>query len=254
MPVSTKKYSINTHKFNYFYSLDCQSGEGLKNPLLMKLRKISSAEFNYYLNFFLKKCINVNRSFSDAVEFLSIWLKKSPDTLLEKLKNAELKRDFYRTEYDHDGDKWYFPKLLKDFAKLVDKENTADEILGYLFEIFDFFNIPETFVSVIIGYDRLPICIQEIRIGEMPSIFQQALLSKMNEFVAKNHTIDIGLRSRKYLQREMFKKGESDKQENPQELVEYIKCHLFFYPTLRPQDRNHPYISSTESTCKSRYV
>lgn len=71
----SKKYYNTRRKVklsNKYLRLDCESGEGLINPLLLELKKSSPEEFEYYLNFFLKKCININRSFSDAVEFLSI--------------------------------------------------------------------------------------------------------------------------------------------------------------------------------------
>jgi|GEM_PF-1465010 len=265
MPVKTKKkFSSSSkrrsraNKHNFFYSLDCQSGEGLVNPLLPELKKISSSEFNFYLYFILKKCINVNRSFSDAVEFLSIWLEKSPCILLERLKvvkiikeikeleelkknsnlsnkkeldimnlikklknrrlreklitidfknkltiksliqrldNINIKIFFNRTEYDHEGDQWHFPELLQVFTTLVEKKETsANEILDYLFETFDFFTMPEIFVTEIIGYDQLEGCI-----NKSPEVFKQALLRKIQEFVKQHKTIDIGSRSRKYL-------------------------------------------------------
>lgn len=184
---------------NNYFRLDCESGEGLINPLLVKLKKTSNSEFEFYLEFILKKCINVNRSFSDAVVFLSIWLKKSPDTLLEKLKNAELKQYFNRTEYGHDGDQWPFPRLLQVFSVLIEKELvTAHEILDYLFETFDFFNAPEDFVSEIIGYDRLELCIKECG-----PIFKEALALKMAKFVNLNKAINIGFRSHEYLDKEL---------------------------------------------------
>ncbi len=239
-------YARKITKYNFFYSLDCQSGEGLVNSLLDELRNSSSREFNKYLNFFLKKCININRSFSDAITFLSIWLEKSPQRLLKELQNVtlidelinELKKDlrnearinelrkmigikklkkkkqidklqqlslksfFNRTEYDREGNQWYFPKLLKTFEILIEREKiTVGEILDYLFEVFDFFSTPDTFVVNIIGYDRLKACIEEC-----PSIFKQALLLKMKEFIALNR-MDIGLRSYRYLKKEVEDMG-----------------------------------------------
>lgn len=221
-------------KYSFFYSLDCHSGEGLINPLLPELKKISPEEFEYYLNFFKKKCIYVNRSFSDAVEFLSIWLEKSPYTLLKELKivmllknkkkeleelknnlknernrikkikkkikkleKNNLKNFFNRTEYNQEGNKWCFPKLLNAFLPLVKENVTTDEILNYVFEIFDFFNMPDIFVIEIIGYDLLEKCITET-----PVIFRQALLLKVYEFVEfnKKNDIKIGLQSQRYLQ------------------------------------------------------
>jgi hypothetical protein len=218
---------------NWFYSLDCKSGEGLDNRLLETLSKIfkventptmqTKKEFEFYLEFILKKCIYINRSFSDAIWFLSIWLNISPDTLLRALQTAELKQFFNRTEYDHDGDQWYFPKLLQIFSTLIEKKQvTENKMLDYLFETFDF--TPEDFVREIIGYDRLEGCIKE-----SPAVFKQALLSKMSKFVYENETIDIGLRSRKYLNDEIQKihptkknEIERDKQEDGTELVAYI--------------------------------
>jgi len=114
---------------------------------------------------------------------------------IEKLEKRNLKNFFNKTEYDHDGDRWYFPQLLQAFSLVVEKKlATADEILNYLFATFDFFNVPEDFVRKIIGYDRLELCIKE-----SPVVFKQALLSKIYEFVEQNKTIDIGLHSHRYL-------------------------------------------------------
>lgn len=271
-------------KHSFFYHLDCQSGQGLINPLLIELRKISSEEFEYYLFFFLKKCININQSFSDAIEFLSIWAEKSPDNLLKQLKKVKLLRDkkkelekldnklkneknffkkiktvklikkleetsltnfFNRTEYDYEGDQWCFPKLLQVFSGLLEKKSvTANKILDYLFEIFDFFSMPEIFVGVIIGYDRLELCIKE-----SPSVFKQALVSKVYEFVEfnKNSDIDIniGSQSWKYLKNEIR-----------EDLVSYVKEHLFTYSikTIKYADQPGHYTSlpSQPTTCSMR--
>jgi hypothetical protein len=244
MPIRAKEKSsspdinIKASKHSFFYYLDCTSGEGLINSLLPELEKISDAEFKSYLGFILKKCINVNRSFSDAVDFLSIWLKKSPDSLLKKLENAELKKYFNRTEYGHDGDQWHFPRLLQTFLILIEKKSiTADKILDYLFETFDFFNLPDDFVREVIGYDRLEVCIKE-----SPAVFKQALLSKMYEFVEKNKLIDIGFHSRRYLNDEIQANGaikrikiKPGKQTEGQELIAYLKQNegLFIYPSFR---------------------
>ncbi|HEY2566559.1 MAG TPA: hypothetical protein VGH95_02460 [Candidatus Aquirickettsiella sp.] len=218
---SSSNRRVRANKYSFFYCLDCQSGEGLVNPLLPELKKISSNEFNFYLYFILKKCIYVNRSFSDAVEFLSIWIEKSPDTLLSALKNSELKLFFNRTEYDHDGDKWYFPKLLKILSPLI-KQNliTADKLLFNIFETFDFFSMPEIFVSEIIGYDRLEWCI-----GQSPEVFKQALLRKVQEFVKQHQTIDIGSHSRKYL-------NDAIRVINL-ELALFLKNSIFNYPSIK---------------------
>lgn len=74
------KYCNNSRKAesDRYYSLDCKSGEGLVNSLLKELNKKfikfkkkpeeqRKEEFEFYLEFFLRKCININRSFSDAV-------------------------------------------------------------------------------------------------------------------------------------------------------------------------------------------
>lgn len=218
-------------KHNFFYSLDCQSGGGLINPLLIELEKISNVEFKFYLKFILQKCINVNRNFSDAVEFLSIWMKKSPRSLFNQLKDGHLKQFFYRTEYNHDGDKWYFPKLLDVVSLLVEsKFATASEILAYTFETFDFYSMPpEIFIREIIGYDRLKDCI-----NESPAVFEQDLLLKTYEFIELNKKndieIDIGLESRRYL----VKKLKAC-------LVSWVTHSLFDYSNNKSFDRAHQY-------------
>ncbi|WP_342228077.1 hypothetical protein [Rickettsiella endosymbiont of Rhagonycha lignosa] len=233
------------HQSNNYYRLDCESGEGLINPLLkeleknfIKLKKKPAEQrkkaFELYLEFFLKKCININRSFSDAIQFLSIWLKISPDIFLTALKNNELKLFFNRTEYDHDGDKWYFPKLLKILSPLI-KQNltTADELLFNIFETFDFFAEPEIFVSEIIGYDRLEWCIKQ-----SPAVFKQALLSKVQEFVKQYNTIDIGLHSRKYLNDAIqaingIQTTKIERQTERLELASFLKNNIFSYPSIK---------------------
>jgi hypothetical protein len=196
------KKSYQRKLFNYFYKLDCNSGEGIVNPLLIKLEKISSAEFKNSLHFILKKCINVNRSFSDAIKFLSIWLKKSPYTLLIKLKQEELKTFFNQTEYHYDGNQWHFPQLLQIFLVLISKVETADNILAYLFKNFDFMNIPDDFIRSVIGYDRLEACVREI-----PKIFTRPLLIEMQKIIRehenKGEYIDIGHASYAYLKKEL---------------------------------------------------
>ncbi|MGC1855079.1 MAG: hypothetical protein WA659_06895 [Candidatus Aquirickettsiella sp.] len=197
----SKKYYYNesiANTCNKFYRFDCESGEGLINSLLPELKNISTPDFEFYLEFILKRCINVNRSFSDAVEFLSIWKKKSPSSLLETLKSAELRQYFNRTEYGHDGDQWPFPQLLQIFSSLIEEELTAYDILDYLFENFNFFNAPEEFVREVIGYDQLAKCIKE-----SPPAFKQALIWKVHKFVQQNKPIDIGLYSHKYLDHEI---------------------------------------------------
>lgn len=224
-------------KHNFFYSLDCRSGEGLVNLLLIELKKISNLEFKFYRKFILEKCINVNRSFSDAVEFLSIWVEKSPRSLFNQLKDGELKQFFNRTEYDHDGNQWCFPKLLQIFSKLIEKNQVgANEILDYLFETFDFFSMPEIFVREVIGYDRLRECTEECHPG-----FKQALIFKMHSFVEENKMIDIGLNSRKYLNSEIqdpeiqaaIKKKEQDKHIDYLKFASYVKNTIFYYPSKK---------------------
>lgn len=237
MPGRSKKNLLHLpisipNKHNFFYYLDCSSGEGLINPLLTKLKNISSDEFTFYLKFILRKCINVNRSFSDAIDFFLIWLKKSPDTLLKNLKSKDLKQYFNRTEFGQDGDQWHFPRLLQAFLALIENESvTANEILDYLFETFDFFSIPDIFTREIIGYNRLEQCI-----NESPAVFKRALLLKMYEFIEKNKTIDIGLDSYRYLIQAIKSikgvKIESDKQTDRQELIFYMKNHFFIYRSV----------------------
>ncbi|MCH9754500.1 MAG: hypothetical protein K0U11_01410, partial [Gammaproteobacteria bacterium] len=119
---------------------------------------------------------------------------------------------------------------------LIEKKSiTATVILEYLFSTFDFFSIPEIFVTEVIGYDRLEGCIKE-----SPTIFKQALLLKINDFVKKNETIDIGLRSFRYLnyERQFINpikriKTQSDKQTDRLELVAYTQTGGFFiYPEI----------------------
>lgn len=230
------------HQSNNYYRLDRESGEGLINSLLKELNQEfiefkeekSKEEFEFYLEFFLKKCININRSFSDAVQFLSIWLEISPDILLIALKNSELKPFFNRTEYDQDGNKWYFPELLKIFSPLI-KQNltTASELLFNIFETFDFFSMPEVFVSEIIGYDRLECCIKE-----SPVVFKQALLSKIQEFVEQHNTIDIGSHSRKFLNDANPKiydiqRTKIEKQIERLELAAFLQNNMFNYPSIK---------------------
>lgn len=242
---------------NKFLESDYKSGEGLINSIFPLLEEVPLKIFEDSIDFILENCINVNRSFSDAVEFLSIWQKRSPHGLLKKLKNIiliielieELKADkkngnriiklkneigikeleeklekegltesekigrlinkleqinlkffFNRTEYSHEGDRWYFPELLKIFEELVDETNTASKILDYVFETFDFFNIPYIFLVEVIGYDRL-----QKSIEECPAIFKQALVLKINRLVEMNKTINLGLQSQQYLNEEIIK-------------------------------------------------
>ena len=183
---------LNKNKQHFFYSLDYSAGRGLVNPLLIQLEETSHAEFEFYLAFILEKCINVNRSFS-------IWIKKSPATLLENLKNSKLKHYFDRTEFSYEGDQWFFPKLFQVFATFVEKEEiTASDVVDYLFETFDFFSEPEVFVKDIVGYDRLKQCIEEC-----PLTFKKALILKMIGFIDLNKAMDIGLNSYRYLNDEM---------------------------------------------------
>lgn len=119
--------------------------------------------------------------------------------LLENLKNAKMKPYFDRTEFSHEGEEWLFPQLLHMFVNFVEKENmTANALMDRLFDIFDFFSVPEVLVHNIIGYDRLKACIEEC-----PSIFKEILIQKMIEFIELNKTIDIGLNSYHYLTDEM---------------------------------------------------
>ena len=183
--------------FNHFYKLDCDSGIGVVNPLLIELEKVSSTEFKKSLNFLLKKCINVNRDFSDAVKFLSIWLRKSPSTLLRRLERGSLKKFFYRTEYYHDGDQWYFPELLADFSSLIGKR------------IHQSVKITADFIRAVIGYDRLEHCVREIS-----EIFKPALLIKIQEMIwqceANAQYIDIGRASYAYLMKELAVKQQEE--------------------------------------------
>lgn len=242
------------YQSNNYYRLDCESGEGLINPLLKELnrkfikfkknpKEQRKKEFEFYLEFFFKKCININRSFSDAVQFFSIWLKISPDTLFNALKNNQLKNFFNRTEYDHDGDKWYFPKLLKILSPLI-KQNfiTTNELLFNIFEIFDFFADPEIFVSEIIGYDRLEWCIKQ------NPVFKQALLSKVHEFIKQHNTIDIGSHSRKYLNDAIqaikgIQRTKIERKTERLELASFLKNNIFNYPSIKNFNSSDSFIA-----------
>lgn len=231
--------------YNFFFRLDCQSGEGLVNPLLTELEKISNIEFEFYLKFILKKCINVNRSFSDAIKFLSIWLEKSPGTLLRTLQTGKLNHYFNRTEYGHEGNQWYFPELLQRFKVLINQTNTASKILDCLFQTFDFFSEQEIFVREIIGYDRL-----QLTIEECPPIFKQALVLKIKEFIEQNNTIDLGLYSHKYLNEEVDTlaiKAQPKKETERQELILYLRENFFKYPSLHNDDPHQSDISLPQS-------
>jgi hypothetical protein len=134
---------------------------------------------------------------------------------LKKIRTREFKKIFYRTEYYHDGDQWYFPELLADFSSLIGKsihqsvKITADDILDFLFEIFDFSNIPEDFIRAVIGYDRLEHCVREIS-----EIFKPALLMKIQEMIlqceANAQYIDIGRASYAYLMKELAVKQQAE--------------------------------------------
>lgn len=241
-----KNYNKGATQFNKYYCLDCHSGEGQSNQLLEELNKSfilkkapkrqKKKEFDFYLDFFLKKCININRSFSDAVWFLSIWLELSPDSLLKALKAEELARYFNRTVFHHDGDKWYFPKLLQTFETLVKAEQVqAKDILDDLFKIFNFFNIPETFVREIIGYDQLERCIKEI-----PQVFKADLLLKINEFIQIDSTIYLGPHSHQYLNAELQNMDPTlwVKKTDPLKLAFDIKTTLFEFPHHKQFDPN----------------
>jgi hypothetical protein len=238
----SKKYynRKRQHQSNKYYYLDCHSGEGQINQLLDELEKcfilneISKKqykkEFDFYLEFFLKRCININRSFSDAIKFLSIWLKLSPDTLLKALKAEDLEQYFNRTEFHHEGNKWYFPKLLQVFVTLVEnKQAKPKEILDHLFKIFNFFSDPECFVCEIIGYDQL-----ERFIKESPKEFKTDLLLKVKDFIDEKSTVYLGFRSHQYLKTELLtidptlllKKIDSKK------LASQIKSDLFIFSSI----------------------
>lgn len=227
---------IISRKCNKFYSLDCRSGEGLPNLLFKELKenftKENTIEFEFYLEMILKKCININRSFSDAIEFLSLWLKLSPYMLLHALKNRDLITFFNRTVYHLDGNSWCFPKLLQSFLILIKEEKIiAIDLLDYLFETFDFFSMPEIFIGKVIGYDRLKQCIED-----SPKIFKEALLFKINEFVIKHKEINIGANSIHYLNEELSSinsrviKPKIDKNIYPKKLVSQLKNQLFVFP------------------------
>jgi hypothetical protein len=154
--------------------LDRLSSEGI-NPTLPFLKGLSSSEFETIIETLIKKNIYVGRIFSDAVEFLSIWLVKSPHTLIVRLKQAGLKEFFYNTEYDKDGYEWPFSKLLQVFLPVIEKEGLSPHrIMNYLFNNFCFLSMPKVFIWEVIGYDQL-----ERRLEEIPQLFHEPLLKKM---------------------------------------------------------------------------
>lgn len=122
---------------------------------------------------------------------------------------------------------------MKILSPLI-KQNltTAEELLFNIFETFDFFAEPEIFVSEIIGYDRLEWCI-----NKSPAIFKQALLSIVQEFVKQHNSIDIGARSRKYLndaiQGNAIQRTKIEEQTDRQEFALYLKNNLFSYPSIK---------------------
>lgn len=237
----SKKYYDEKWKkqSNKYYCLDCHSGEGQTNQLLNELEKYfflnntskeqMKKEFDFYLEFFLKRCININRSFSDAIKFLSIWLKLSPDTLLNALKAEDLKQYFNRTEFHLEGNKWYFSELLQVFVTLVEnKQAKPKEILDHLFKVFNFFSDPECFVCEIIGYDQL-----ERFIKDSPKEFKTDLLLKVKDFIDEKSTVYLGFRSHQYLKTELLtiaptllKKIDSKK------LASQIKSDLFIFSSI----------------------
>ncbi|MFZ0218983.1 MAG: hypothetical protein WAL30_02095 [Candidatus Aquirickettsiella sp.] len=98
LEICSKYETFNLEEYkNAFLKLDCKTGEGLINPIFILLEITPPEIFEKSMDFILENCINVNRRFSDAVEFLAIGLKKFPNTLLEKLKNPETKQYFNRT-------------------------------------------------------------------------------------------------------------------------------------------------------------
>lgn len=228
---------------NKYYCLDCHSGEGQINQLLNELEKCfilnktseeqKKKEFDFYLEFFLKRCININRSFSDAIKFLAIWLKSSPDTLLKALKTEDLEQYFNRTEFHHEGNEWYFPKLLQVFVTLIEnKQANPKEILDHLFKIFNFFSDPECFVCEIIGYDQL-----ERFIKESPEEFKTDLLLKVKDFIDENSTVYLGFRSHQYLKTELLTVPTSLlKKTDLKKLASQIKSDLFIFPSINRFD------------------
>ncbi|MES2142175.1 MAG: hypothetical protein V4471_04745 [Pseudomonadota bacterium] len=185
--VRNRKSSVNP-LLSKICRLDKLSCEGI-NYLIPFLEGISPSEFESIVGTLLKKCFYINRSFSDAVDFLSIWLVKSPETLLPKLKKSELKEFFCKTEYDKDGDDWPLSKLLHAFLPFLNKKKlTPDKVMSYLFNNFCFLDTPDIFIRMIIGYDQL-----EQRLAQIHELFHEALLKKMAYIYRKG--INLGYRS-----------------------------------------------------------
>lgn len=154
--------------------LDRLSSEAV-NFTLPFLADLSSYEFEGAIETLIKESIYVSRTFAAAVEFLAIWLVKSPHTLIMRLQQGGLKEFFYNTEYSKDGSEWPFPKLLHAFLPVIETGRlSAFVIMDYLFNNFDFLNMPKTFIWEVIGYDQL-----EQRLGEIPKLFHEPLLEKM---------------------------------------------------------------------------
>lgn len=183
-------------------NLDMNSGEGLVNVLLPELAEMPPRYFKQVLDNILMNCINVNRSFADAIEFLSIWFEKSPDTLLKKLADNQLKNFFNRTMYHLDGDQWPFAKLLEIFSRTIKEETAAKNILHDLFENFDFVSKSDEFIRLVIGYNRLECCVNDI-----PAVFKIPLLEKIQSMIDKENKqgkhLDLGHDSFTYLTKEL---------------------------------------------------
>ena len=185
--VRNRESSVN-YLLSEIFSLDKLSCERM-NYLIPFLEGISASEFESVIGTLLKKCFYINRAFSDAVDFLSIWLVKSPETLLPKLKKSELKEFFFRTQYDKDGDDWPLIRLLHVFLPFLnEKELTPDKVMSYLFNNFCFLDTPDIFIRMIIGYDQLG-----QRLAQIHELFHQALLKKMAYIYRKG--INLGYHS-----------------------------------------------------------
>lgn len=114
------------------------------------------------------------------------------------------------------------------------------EVLDDLFAAFDFFNMPEVFVTEIIGYDRLQLCI-----NECPAVFKLDLLSKVNEFAKINDKISLGLRSHTYLQ-----ESKKCRENKGRQLEDYMNNNFFDYPIKKMSNQK---LSQPPSSTQSNF-
>lgn len=220
--------------FREAYRLDRLSCEGI-NCLLPFVKTLSSVEFEMVVDRLLKKCFYINRTFSDTVKFLSIWLRKSPHTLVARLKKNDLKEFFCRIEYDKDGCEWPFPKLLHIFLPIMGEALKPRHVIDYLFNTFCFFSMPQTFIWQVIGYDQL-----NLRLAQIDNVFHGPLLEKMSYFYCIGE--DLGPHSAERFQLYKSKRKLFLEQNNSLLVIE-----KFFDSVEEEPDRQAPLITFTNA-------